>query len=331
MRPKLAARPEPRPTGGPRARPTPCSPRRPARRRCWPPTASTRARLAVDENSLPAALAADRPSPEVDADTRALRLVYTGGPNPLKGVHVLLDAAEELAATPGWRLIAYGAEPYLETSGRSVAGLPVELVPAFDPAAAEAVYGGADVVVIPSVMRETFSLVAREALTRGVPVVCTDTLGPEEVVEHEGNGLIVPAADPDALARAIRRLVLEPDLLPRLRAGCGRVSVRTARDQLDGLEAIYARITASPALTGPLGPAAPAAAPTEPTISRVLFVGGIDGAPLRYRARLPAEGLGLVGVATDVVHYRDPDWRPWPPGPRRSSSTGCRPPSRCWS
>ncbi len=40
---------------------------------------------------------------------------------------------------------------------------------------------------------------------------------------------------------------------------------------------------------------------------RVVFATGIDGAPLRYRARLPAEALALVGVAAEVHHYRDPD------------------------
>jgi glycosyltransferase involved in cell wall biosynthesis len=38
----------------------------------------------------------------------------------------------------------------------------------------------------------------------------------------------------------------------------------------------------------------------------VLFMVGIQGAPLRYRARLPAEALELLGVRSDVLHYRDP-------------------------
>jgi hypothetical protein len=40
----------------------------------------------------------------------------------------------------------------------------------------------------------------------------------------------------------------------------------------------------------------------------VVFVCGIEGAPLRYRARLPAEGLALLGVTSEVRHYRDPEW-----------------------
>jgi glycosyltransferase involved in cell wall biosynthesis len=43
----------------------------------------------------------------------------------------------------------------------------------------------------------------------------------------------------------------------------------------------------------------------RPAVRRVLFVVGIDGAPLRYRAHLPAEALSFLGVSADVVHYRD--------------------------
>ncbi len=53
------------------------------------------------------------------------------------------------------------------------------------------------------------------------------------------------------------------------------------------------------------GPSAPR--PGRAEIRDVLFVSGIDGAPLRYRARLPAEALALHGVRSDVRHYRDPE------------------------
>jgi glycosyltransferase involved in cell wall biosynthesis len=42
----------------------------------------------------------------------------------------------------------------------------------------------------------------------------------------------------------------------------------------------------------------------------VLFVSGIDGAPLRYRAELPAEALRLHGVHTDVRAHND-EKVPW--------------------
>jgi glycosyltransferase involved in cell wall biosynthesis len=95
------------------------------------------------------------------------------------------------------------------------------------------VFAATDVLVVPSVMRETYSLVTREALTRGIPVVCTDSLGPEEVVIHGHNGLVVPTADAEALAAALARLVAEPELLQRLRDGCREIRVRSVEDQVE--------------------------------------------------------------------------------------------------
>ena len=179
--------------------------------------------------------------------------------------------------------------------------LPVDVLPPFEPADVEAVYAGADVVVVPSLMRESYSIVTREALTRGLPVVCTDTLGPEEVVDHGRNGLVVPAGDAPALAAALRSLVAEPGLS---RPAAGRVSAAADRavDRRPG-----GRAASGPTKGWLRGMWRRRAARRRRTVRRVLFVVGIEGAPLRYRARLPAEALGLLGVESDVRHYRHPD------------------------
>ena len=253
-------------------------------------------RLAVDENGLP-------PSDAVAAVTGArpaggdLRFLYTGGPNPMKGIDVLVDAAEQMVDVAGWRLSAYGAAEYLERSGRTIDGLPVDVADPFAPDQLADVLATHDVFVLPSVMRETYSIATREALLAGLPVVCTDTLGPEEVVTHGDNGLVVTAGDASALANTLSRLVADPDLVEHLRVGArAPLAVRTIEDQVAGLEARFADLVHTPRSAGIATSA----------VTSVLFVCGIEGAPLRYRARLPAEALGLVGVASDVRHYRDP-------------------------
>ena len=264
-------------------------------------------RLAVDENGLPAEVVAALRAPRQargPVEPGTLRLLYAGGPNPMKGVDVLLDAAARLAARPeltAWRLSAYGIDEHLTKVGRTVEGLSVEVRDPFDPTELGAVLGAHDVLVLPSVMRETHSLLTREALAAGLPVVCTDTLGPEEVIDHGANGLIVPAADAEALAGALAQLIDRPGLVDRLRAGAARpVAARSLDDQVAGLEATYRRLLEPP----PQDDADSSSPRTR--VRSVLFVVGIEGAPLRYRAWLPAEALGRLGVATEVRHYRDP-------------------------
>ena len=281
-------------------------------------------KLRVDENGLPEA---DRviPPRRPSKGDGPVSFRYTGGWNRMKGAHVIADAARALRDVEGWTLTAHDIDPYLVEAGVDVDDLPVTRAPSFGPNETDAVFAATDVLVVPSVMRESHSIVTREALTRGVPVICTDTLGPEEVVDHDVNGLIVPAGDADALARAMRSLITDRSRLERLTANTGGVPVRSLADQVLGLEATYRELLDSPA-TGP--------APTrtgvnvtsystqdvnqfggEPAghldrvrkVKRVLFIVGITGAPLRYRARLPAEALDLLWVHTDVRHYRDLD------------------------
>jgi glycosyltransferase involved in cell wall biosynthesis len=253
-------------------------------------------KLKVDENGMADQTATtSRSTRPRRATDDGIRFLYAGGSNRMKGVHVMMDAASHLRARPGWRLSLYDVDEYLRRSGTSLDGLPVDANPPFAPDEADAVFARHDVLVVPSVMRESHSLLTREALLHGLPVVCTDSLGPEEVVDHGRNGLIVPTADPDALADAMGRLIDDHALVSKLRAGCTGLLVRSLDEQLDGLEQIF---------TAPL--TRPPRTPPRSGVARVLFICGIQGAPLRYRARLPAEALDLRGVQSEVLHYRDP-------------------------
>lgn len=67
-----------------------------------------------------------------------------------------------------------------------------------------------DLVVLPS-LKEAFGTVLLEAGALGKPVVATRVGGMQEIVCHEETGLLVPPADPDALAQAMLRLIQNPD------------------------------------------------------------------------------------------------------------------------
>ncbi|WP_324715310.1 glycosyltransferase family 4 protein [Carboxydochorda subterranea] len=71
------------------------------------------------------------------------------------------------------------------------------------------VYAMAHVVVLPSLM-EAVSLAALEAMAMRRAVVATDVGGLPEVVRDGQTGLLVPAGDPNALARAILELQEHP-------------------------------------------------------------------------------------------------------------------------
>ena len=68
-----------------------------------------------------------------------------------------------------------------------------------------------DIFVLPSLW-EPFGLVLLEAMANGLPIIATDVDGVADVVLDGQTGILVPPADPEALAMAIRRLIEHPDL-----------------------------------------------------------------------------------------------------------------------
>lgn len=82
-------------------------------------------------------------------------------------------------------------------------------------------YADADVFVLPS-FNEGMSVALLEALASGLPVVVTDTGGTAELVD--GNGLIVPWADPVILADALERFLKEPHLCQQMGAASYKIA-----------------------------------------------------------------------------------------------------------
>ncbi len=170
-----------------------------------------------------------------DASAQAARDRLGVGPAPLvlyagklsigKGTPVLLDALDRIAAAvPGVRFALAGkgdmaipARPDLRVLG---------VVPQ---AELFALYRAADVIVVPSVWPEPLSRVLLEAMRIGRPVVATAVGGTPEAVEHGVTGLLVPRRDPEALAKAVIELLLDPER----RARMGRAATERARTAFD--------------------------------------------------------------------------------------------------
>lgn len=71
-------------------------------------------------------------------------------------------------------------------------------------------YDRSDIMLIPSLWKEPFGLVAAEAMARSLPVIASHTGGPAEIITHGVDGLLVEPGDERALVSAILQLVEDP-------------------------------------------------------------------------------------------------------------------------
>lgn len=185
-------------------------------------------RIAVKPNFT---TSAPRPVERADDDPFVL---YVGRLSPEKGIDSLATA---------WRKYDL---PRLEVIGEGAAGAVLEGVPNVQRLGAlplERVrerMAAARLLVMPSIWYETFGLVAVEAYSVGLPVIASDIGALAEVVEEGRTGWRVPPGDPEALARAVRRGITDPEW-DRVSSEALRVHAEryTPEVNLPLLEAIY--------------------------------------------------------------------------------------------
>lgn len=140
---------------------------------------------------------------------RPMKVLFLGQPVVRKGIHRVLEAAEELIAEPVRFVIVGGGsdltEPRLAANVEWVGPVPREEVSRY--------YREADVFLLPT-LSDGFALTQLEASAWKLPLVVSRHCG--EVVAHGGNGIVLPETSAAAIARALSGLVSDPSGLQRL-------------------------------------------------------------------------------------------------------------------
>src|SRR5215212_7955780 len=149
------------------------------------------------------------------------RALFVGRLAPQKGVDTLVSAAA-LIENPSARILLVGdgpERPALEREAERIGvGDRVRFLGFLAHDRLPAAMAHADVLALPSVYEE-LGTVLIEAMWAGLPIVASRTGGIPDVIEDGVNGLLVPPGEPEALARAIDRVLADRALANRLSEG----------------------------------------------------------------------------------------------------------------
>jgi glycosyltransferase involved in cell wall biosynthesis len=182
------------------------------------------------------------PSPKI-------RIGFIGQIVSPKGVHLLLEAALSLYQSFGdkFSLKIYGDlnknldySHMLQNLSKKMDN--VQFLGTYLHGHSSDVYAGIDVLVVPSIWYD-FPLIIYEAFATKTPVIATNLGGMAEAVTHNVSGLLFERGNADDLAKQLKRLLEEKDLLEKLRTGIPQV--KSVEQAVAELEQIYIGLTKS--------------------------------------------------------------------------------------
>jgi len=171
----------------------------------------------VPADRITVALPGTDPAPRAEGTGKPLRLLAVGSIVPRKGYDVLVRALDRLKEHD-WRLIIAGADdrsPETTTALRALVSTHsldhrITIAGAVPDAQLSQLYSDADVFVMPSLF-EGYGMVLAEAMSRGLPIVCT-TGGAAAETAPDTAAIKVTPGDDSELANALDRVMRDASL-----------------------------------------------------------------------------------------------------------------------
>lgn len=108
-------------------------------------------------------------------DNKILEIGFIGHETEYKGLPMLINILSQLNRSD-WKLSVWGGRKARHKT------LPIEYKGTFDKNMLDRIYNEMDLLIVPSIWKETFSFVALEAISFGVPVIVSKNVGAQDII-----------------------------------------------------------------------------------------------------------------------------------------------------
>lgn len=163
------------------------------------------------------------------SDVKSKRVIAVGRLDYQKGFDRLIKAWDIVAKEPRlkeWRLDIFGQGEWQQMLNEMIRerGLQGSAYINRPTNSINEEYAASSLIVMTS-NYEGFGMVLVEAMSKGVPAISFDCVcGPSDIIQHDKNGLLVKNGDIEALAEAMKRVMMDDKYRARLSAEASKIT-----------------------------------------------------------------------------------------------------------
>jgi glycosyltransferase involved in cell wall biosynthesis len=163
-----------------------------------------------------------------------------------KGFHIAIEALRR-ADLPAARYTIFGMPlapqaSRLQEAAEEIPGLDLRLFGEFSPARLPVLLADVDLLVVPSLVAETYSIVTREGFACGLPVIASRIGALPEAIRPGDNGWLFTPGDASELAALLQHLDRDRTLVRRAAEGIREDDVAGVEERADRVEALLEEV-----------------------------------------------------------------------------------------
>lgn len=177
--------------------------------------------------------------------TRPIRFIYVGRITELKGLHLILEAFNNIKSK-NYELHIVGSAArkdeinYQNKLNQGFSNVATTWHGHLEREKVMEMIRYCDVMIHPAILHEVFGLSIAEALASGRPVIASRCGGPEMQIEDNINGWLIPRNDAKALKDTVTKLINSPKIIEEAANRC--TGIKTISEHIDDITYIYKEV-----------------------------------------------------------------------------------------